>query len=78
VSDANPGAIMTAAAITSDTSADATGTAGHFRILTQSGGTAIAEGSCGTSGADMNFNTVSISSGSTVAISSFTITQPES
>ena len=76
--DAAPGALLTAASITSDTSADATGTAGHFRILTQSAGTVICEGSCGTSGADMNFNTVSITSGSTVAISAMTVTMPES
>ena len=76
--DANPGALLTAAAITSDTSADATGTAGYFRILTQAAGTAIADGSCGTSGADLNFNTVAITAGSTVAITSFTVTMPES
>lgn len=70
VSDDTPGAIMTAAAISPDTSADATGTAAWFRILTQSGGTTIMDGSVGTSGADMNFNTVSFTAGSQIEISS--------
>lgn len=78
VSDANPGAIMTAAAITDDSSADATGTAAWFRMLTQGGGTTILDGSVGTSGADMNFNTVAFTSGSVISITSLTITQPES
>ena len=78
VSDANPGAIMTAAAITADSSADATGTAAVFRMLTQSGGTTILEGTVGTSGADINFNTVAFVAASTIEISSLTITMPES
>lgn len=76
--DAAPGALLTGAAITSDSSADATGTAGHFRIRTQSAGTVIAEGSVGTSGCDLNMNTTAITSGSTVSISAFTVTMPES
>lgn len=75
--DANPGALITANAITSDSSANATGTASWFRMLTQSGGTTIADGSVGTSSADLVMNTVSITSGSIVAISSFTITMSE-
>lgn len=78
VSDANPGAIMTADSITPDSSADATGTAAWFRILTQSGGTTILDGSVGTSDADMVFNTVSFTAGSTIEITSMTILQPES
>jgi len=65
----------TAAAITSDSSADASGTAGHFRVL-NAAGTPIADGTCGTSGADMNFDNNVIVAGGTVAISGFTITQP--
>lgn len=75
--DANPGALITANAITSDSSANATGTATWFRMLTQSGGTVIADGSVGTSSADLVMNTVSITSGSIVSISAFTITMPE-
>lgn len=77
VADANPGAIATFASITADSSADATGTAAFFRILTQSGGTVIAQGTVGTSGCDLNLNTVSITSGSNVSITSATITLPE-
>lgn len=77
VSDASPGAIMTAATITGDSSADNTGTAAWFRMLTQSGGTTIMDGSVGTSGADMNFNTVSFTSGSQIDITAMTVTQPE-
>ena len=75
--DANPGALITASAITSDSSANATGTASWFRMLTQAAGTTIADGSVGTASADLIMNTVSITSGSIVAISSFTITMSE-
>ena len=77
--DANPGGLITASAITDDSSANATGTAGYFRIrATGTGADDVADGECGTSGSDLNFNTVSITSGSTVSITSFTITAPES
>ena len=72
---ANP-SVLTAGAISSDTSADSTGTASHFRILTQSGGTVIAQGSVGTATCDLILNTVSITSGSTVAITAATISLP--
>lgn len=76
--DGNPGGLLTASAITSDTSADATGTAGYFRIrATGTGADDVADGECGTSGSDLNFNTTSITAGSTVAITSFTVTMPE-
>ena len=77
ISDTNPGARATFAAITADSSADASGTAGHFRILTQAGGTAVAMGSVGTTGCDLNLNTVAITAGSQVSITSATIDQPE-
>ncbi len=67
------GGVLTLNSITSDTSANATGTATFFRITT-SGGTAQVQGTVGTSGSDLNLNTTSIVSGATVAISSFTIT----
>ena len=76
--DAAPGALLTASAITSDTSADATGTAGYFRIkATGTGADDVADGECGTSRSDLNFNTTAITSGSTVSITSFTVTHPE-
>jgi len=78
VSDDTPGAIMTAAAITADSSADASGTASWFRLSTQAGGTVIFQGTVGTSGADINFNTVSFTSGSEISISALTVFQGES
>lgn len=76
--DAAPGALGTFDTITADSSADNTGTASHFRIKTQTGGTVVLQGSVGTSGCDINFNTVSFVSGSNISISSMTVTQPES
>lgn len=76
--DGNPGGLITAAAITSDSSADATGTAAWARILTQAGGTTIADVNVGTTATTMVFNTVSFTSGSAIACSAFTFTMPES
>jgi hypothetical protein len=65
--------VLTFSAITNDSSADATGTATWFRITT-SGGTAVIDGDVGTSGSDLNFNTVSFVSGAVIAVTSLTIT----
>lgn len=74
--------VATAASISDDTSADATGTAAVCRIsTTNDGSTPVAtvwEGTVGTSGADINFNTVSFTSGDTVSITSMTVTMPAS
>ncbi len=67
----------TAAAITSDTNAANSGTAGHWRAKNAAGVT-ILQGSCGTSGADINFDSTTIVAGGTVAITSLTLTQPAS
>lgn len=67
--------VATANSITSDTNIDATGTAGHFRIK-NAAGTVIMQGTCGTSGADINWNSVSFVAGGTASISSMTVTQP--
>jgi hypothetical protein len=65
----------TAAAITSDTNADASGTAGHFRIYTGAG--AIhSDGTCGQGSGDLSFDNAVIVAGGTIAISSFTVTTP--
>lgn len=65
----------TAAAITSDTDADASGTAGHFRI--RSGNNNIhSDGTCGQGSGDMSFNNANIVAGGTIAITSFTVTVP--
>jgi hypothetical protein len=81
-SDIAPGARATASAITNDSSADATATVGYCRgWTTNDGATPLAakiDGEAGTSGADFNFNTVSIVSGATVGMTSWTITMPES
>lgn len=62
--------------ITSDTSADATGTASWARILQSDGTTVVCDCDVGTSGATINLNTVSIVSGGTVAITSGTLSIP--
>jgi len=67
----------TAAAITSDTNIDATGTAAHFR-LKNSDAVTIIQGTVGTSGSDINFDSVSFIAGGTAAITSLTLTQPAS
>ncbi len=66
------GGVLTLNAITGDTSANATGTASWFRIA--AGATHVLDGDVGTSGSDMNLNSVSIVAGGTVDITSFTIT----
>lgn len=65
--------VLTFNAITSDSSADATGTATWHRFAT-SGGTAEIDGSVGTSGADLNFNTTSFVAGAVIAVTAYTMT----
>jgi hypothetical protein len=67
--------VATANAITGDTSADASGTATWFRALKSDGSTVIFDGSVGTSGANLNLNSVAISSGAAVSVTSLTYTQ---
>lgn len=55
-----------------DTSADATGTPGHFRIKT-SGGTAKIQGTAGVGSGDMSFDN-SIALNGVVTVSTFTLT----
>lgn len=76
--DTNPGARATASAITSDSSANATGTAGYFRAYDSNGrcliqGTVTATGG----GGDLELNSVSISSGVQVDITSWVFNVPE-
>jgi hypothetical protein len=68
--------VATASAITSDTSADATGTAAWARVADSNAVTQF-DVTVGTSGDDINFNTVSFVSGATVAITALTFTQPK-
>lgn len=76
--DGTPGGLITAASITDDSSADATGTLGYCRCkATGSGADDVLDGEAGTSGADFNFNTLAIVSGATVSMTSFTVTMPQ-
>jgi hypothetical protein len=65
--------VLTLNAITADASANATGTATWFRLLT-SGAVAKIDGDVGTSGSDLNLNSTSITVAGTVSCTSFTIT----
>lgn len=65
--------VLTFSAITTDASADATGTATWFRWV-DSAAVFVADGNVGTSGSDLNLNSVSITAGGSVAITSATVT----
>lgn len=67
--------VLTFGAITDDSSADAGGTASWFRVVKSDGTTHILDGSCGTSGSDMNMVTTTITAGQPVSITSWTITE---
>lgn len=72
---ASSSGVATASAITSDTSADNSGTAGHFRIY--NGSVAIhSDGTCGQGSGDMNFDNSVIVAGGVIACSSATVTVP--
>lgn len=65
----------TANAIVSDTNADASGTAGHFRIYTGAGNI-HSDGTCGQGSGDLSFDNNVIVAGGTIAISSAQVTVP--
>ena len=67
--------VITASAIADDSSIDATGTAAHFRIK-DSNGLVVAQGTVGTSGTDLVFNSVSFVATGRSTISSLTVTMP--
>jgi hypothetical protein len=66
--------VATANAIGQDASANATGTATWFRVLKSDGTTVLFDGSVGTSGANLNLNSVAISSGAAVQVTALTFT----
>lgn len=66
--------VLTANAITQDSSADATGTATFFRLVQSNGTTVVMDGTAGTS-ADLTLTTASIVSTQPVQCSSFVITE---
>ena len=68
------GGVLTLNSITSDASADATGTATHFRLWNSAGSTAMIDGDVSTAASDLNLNSTSITVGGSVAVTSFTIT----
>lgn len=68
------GGVLTANAITNDSSANASGTATHYRLFQSNGTTAVIDGDVSTSGADLNLDNTSINIGQVVSVTSFTIT----
>lgn len=57
-----------------DASADATGTAAHFRIYDSTGTTCHMQGTVGTSGTDMIVDNTSFAAGQQFTVTSFTLT----
>jgi hypothetical protein len=66
--------VATANAITQDSSANASGTCTWFRVVKSDTTTVLFDGSVGTSGANLNLNSVAISSGAAVQVTSLTFT----
>jgi len=71
------GGVLTLNAITQDSSANATGTATWFRIVTSAAAFCV-DGSVSTSGSDLNLTTTSIVATQPVSVTSFTITEGNS
>lgn len=70
--------VITFSAFTADTSANASGTAAWFRALKSDGSSAVMDGSVGTATSDLILNSVAISSGAEVSVTSWTHTLPKS
>jgi hypothetical protein len=67
--------VATASAITNDSSADASGTAGTFNVV-DSDDNVLADGTCGQGSGDLSFDNNVIVAGGVIAISSMTVTVP--
>ena len=67
--------VATANAITEDSAADATGTATWYRCLKSNGTSVVEDGSVGTATSNLILNSVAISAGAAVQVSSFTHTE---
>ena len=67
--------VATASSITSDTNADASGTAGTGALL-DSDANVLADCTCGQGSGDINFDNNVIVAGGTIAISAMTVTVP--
>lgn len=72
---ASSGGTATASAITSDTSADDNGTAGHF-LLTDSNDTVVIDGDIGQGSGTLSLNNTTIVIGGTIAVTSGSFTLP--
>ena len=59
-----------------DASADASGTAAHFRLYASDGTTCHAQGTVGTSGADMIVDNTSLNAGQSFTVNTFTLNEP--
>ena len=69
--------VATASAITSDSSADATGTAGWFRALDSTGATVLDGSITATGGGgDLTLDSTSVVTGGTISVTSWTVTMP--
>jgi hypothetical protein len=66
--------VAAANAMTGDSSANATGTATWFRCFSSDGTTPVFDGSVGTSNSNLVLNSVGISAGAQVDVTSFTFT----
>lgn len=67
----------TASAVTGDSSADASGTAGWFRVLDSTGATVMDGSITGAGGGgDMILDSTAIVAGGTISVTSWTVTQP--
>lgn len=58
-----------------DASADASGTAAHFRLYASDGTTCHAQGTVGTSGTDMIVDNTSLNAGQSFTVNTFTINE---
>ncbi len=74
---ASGGTVTATANAIGSASALATGTAGYFALLKSDDATIVMTGSVGTTGADLNLSSLSITSGVSVSCSGFTITELE-
>lgn len=66
--------VSTFNALTKDSAANATGTASWFRALSSNGTTVIFDGSVGTTGCDLNLNSVAIQVNAEVDVTAFSYT----
>jgi hypothetical protein len=71
---ASASGVLTANAITADSSADATGTASWFRCFMSNHTTALMDGTVGTASANLILSTTAIVTAAQVSVSAFTIT----